>query len=93
MTTIILSNGEYYKVPPGADPDAVRAMQERRIAREASPEQSRRAQPAKAKRTRRSYSPRTSKREQQYRSQAALTGAAMASLVERVNSPEKEIAE
>jgi hypothetical protein len=82
VTYIVLSNSEYYKVPPGADPDAVRAMQERRIAREA-------AGATKAKRTRRSQR-RASKREQQYRSQAALTGAALANLIERVNTYEQE---
>ena len=85
MTIIILSNGQFYQIPEGADPDAVRAMQERRIARE--------AQTTKAKRSRRSYKPRTGKREQQYRSQQALTGAALSQLAERVNAYEKEIQE
>jgi len=81
MTWIILSNGEMAIVPEGADPDAVRQMQERRIAREAAP--------AKARRVGQRYR-RPSRREQQYRSQAALTNAGLATLVERVNNQEAE---
>jgi hypothetical protein len=71
MTYIILSNAEMVKVPEGADPDAVRQMNERRLARE--------AQPVKITRH---YSPRhaTGKREQQYRAQAALSNGFLAAI-------------
>jgi len=81
MTYIILSNDTMCQIPEGADPDAVRQMQERRLAREALP--------AKARRVGRRYR-RPSRREQQYRSQAALTNAGLATLVERVNNQEAE---
>jgi hypothetical protein len=73
MTYIILSNAEMVKVPEGADPDAVRRMNERRLAREAQPTKTTRHYSTR-------HAPRTGKREQQYRAQAALTNGFLAAI-------------
>lgn len=79
---IILSNDEIVKVPEGADPDAVRKMHEARLTRQAL----RQAQDAtNPRKSRRSKSRRTSKREQRTRTLQALTGKATLQLIERVN--------